>query len=239
MSTLPIGDYALLSDCRSAALVSRAGSVDWLCFPRFDGPSVFARLLDEQAGHFWIRPVGQARMTRRHLDQTMVLEATFQTATGTLVLVDALALGADDRGHQLGAGAPGALLRHLRCTDGQVTVEVTYAPRPEYGLIHPLLAHADGGRVLRLDDFRATNGPDLYVYLSGHPAPRSSAELHADGAFEVAPLKGNVGSQNYELPADLDLAAFRSAVICCRRFATVFSTAELVPGTSPQEGLWP
>lgn len=50
MSTLPLAEYAMLSDCRSAALVSRTGSVDWLCFPRFDGPSVLARLLDEDAG---------------------------------------------------------------------------------------------------------------------------------------------------------------------------------------------
>jgi hypothetical protein len=72
-----------------------------------------------------------------------------------------------------------------------------------------------------------TNGPDLYVYLSGATAPRTSAELHALGAFEVAQLKGNVGSQNYELPRDLDVERFRSVVIYCRRFTTVFSTAEL------------
>ena len=58
MNSLPIGDYALLSDCRSAALVSRAGSVDWLCFPRFDAPAVFARLLDSDGGHFAIQPAG-------------------------------------------------------------------------------------------------------------------------------------------------------------------------------------
>ena len=87
---------------------------------------------------------------------------------------------------------------------------------------------ADGQWVLRLDDdFRVTNGPDLYVYLSGAAAPRSSAELHSQGAFEVAQLKGNVGSQNYELPRDLDVEQFRSVVIYCRRFTTVFSTAEL------------
>jgi Electron transfer DM13 len=86
----------------------------------------------------------------------------------------------------------------------------------------------DGQTVLRLeDDFRVTNGPDLYVYLSGSAAPRTSAELHATGAFEVAQLKGNVGGQNYALPDDLDLSKFRSVVIYCRRFTTVFSTAEL------------
>jgi GH15 family glucan-1,4-alpha-glucosidase len=149
MSTLPIGDYALLSDCRSAALVSRGGSVDWLCFPRFDGPSIFARLLDTDAGHFSIRPAGEAEVSRAYLDQTMALETTFRTPTGVAVLVDALAMGRNDRGHDLGAGSPGVLLRRLTCTEGQVEVEVEYVPRPEYGLIHPLLEVVPGGLAAR------------------------------------------------------------------------------------------
>ena len=80
MSSIPIGDHALLSDCHSAALVNRAGSVEWLCFPRFDSPSVFGRLLDEGAGHWSIRPAGNFQVSRRYLDQTMVLETTFTTA---------------------------------------------------------------------------------------------------------------------------------------------------------------
>ena len=95
---LPIGDYALLSDCRSAALVSRVGSVDWLCFPRFDAPAVFARVLDPDGGHFVIRPAGDFQTSRAYVDQTMALETTFQTAAGTAVLTDALALGRNDRG---------------------------------------------------------------------------------------------------------------------------------------------
>jgi GH15 family glucan-1,4-alpha-glucosidase len=145
MSTLPLADYALLSDCRSAALVSRAGSVDWLCFPRFDGPSVFARLLDDDAGHFSIRPAGDSGVTRRYLDQTMVLETTFRAPTGTAVLVDALVVGRNDRGHDLGAGSPGVLVRRLTCLEGTVELEVEYAPRPEYGRIHPVLIPVDGG----------------------------------------------------------------------------------------------
>ncbi len=103
MDSLSIGDYALLSDCHSAAMVSRDGSVDWLCFPRFDAPSVFCRLLDPSGGHFAIRPVGEFRVSRRYVDQTMVLETTFTTAEGTAVLIDALAVGHDERGHDLGA----------------------------------------------------------------------------------------------------------------------------------------
>ena len=115
--------------------------------------------------------------------------------------------------------------------------ELTRLSRGQFGTIDAvhkgagtatLFTRPGGQGVLRFDDFRVTNGPDLYVYLSGHPAPRDSRQLHEGGALEVARLKGNVGDQNYELPADLDLAKFRSAVIYCKQFGVVFSTAELV-----------
>jgi alpha,alpha-trehalase len=147
MDGLPIADYALLSDCRSAALVSRDGSVDWLCFPRFDGPSVFCRLLDPAGGHFFIRPAGEFRASRQYVDQTMVLETTFTTAGGTATLTDALAVGRNERGHALGARSPSMLLRRLVCTRGAVEAEVSFEPRPEYGLIHPTIVPVAGGLV--------------------------------------------------------------------------------------------
>jgi hypothetical protein len=87
----------------------------------------------------------------------------------------------------------------------------------------------DGRYSLRFEEFRVTNGPDLYVYLSGHPAPRSASQLHEVGDLEVATLKGNVGDQAYELPAGFDPARFKSVVVYCKQFTTVFSTAELRP----------
>ncbi len=149
MSTLPIADYALLSDCRSAALVSRAGSIDWLCFPRFDGPSVFARLLDEQAGHWSLHAVAASEVSRRYSEGTMVLETTLHTPTGTAVLIDAMAIGRNERGHELGVDSPGVLLRSVSCKSGTVEMELEYAPRLEYGLIYPLLRPMQGGVVAR------------------------------------------------------------------------------------------
>src|ERR1700734_582151 len=111
MSTTPIADYALLSDRHSAALISRAGSIDWLCFPRFDSPSIFGRLLGDEAGHWSISAPGASRVTRRYLDRTMVLETTFHTPTGAVAITDALAMGEGNRGHQLGQNAPHVLLR--------------------------------------------------------------------------------------------------------------------------------
>ena len=86
----------------------------------------------------------------------------------------------------------------------------------------------DGRRFIRFEDFRVTNGPDLYVFLSGHPSPRTGAQLHEGASFEVARLKGNIGSQNYELPADLDLSKFKSVAIYCKRFSVMFGSAQLI-----------
>jgi alpha,alpha-trehalase len=145
MSTTPIAEYALLSDRHSAALVSLDGSVDWLCFPRFDSPSIFGRLIGDEAGHWSIRAAGATEATRRYLDRTMVLETTFHTPTGTVTITDALAMGDGNRGHELGKNAPHLLLRRATCVAGEVELKVGYVPRPEYGLVHPLLETVDGG----------------------------------------------------------------------------------------------
>jgi alpha,alpha-trehalase len=149
MSSVPISAHALVSDCHSAALVTADGSVDWRCFPRFDSPSVFGRLLDDAAGHWSIRPAGEHAGTRRYADRTLVLETTFRTPTGTVTVTDALALGADNRGHALGRGAPHLLIRSVAGVEGEVDVEVSYQPRPEYGLLRPLLSPVDGGVTAR------------------------------------------------------------------------------------------
>lgn len=172
MSDRPIADYALLSDCRSAALVSSEGSIDWLCLPHFDGPAVFARLLGEQAGHWSIRPSGQAARTRRYLDRTLILETVYRSDDGVLTVTDALAVGADDRGHDLGAGAPGALLRHVACTEGTADVDVVYAPRPEYGLVSPLIRAVPGGLVAR-------GGAAVLALSSPAPFEVDDATAHA------------------------------------------------------------
>lgn len=150
MSTTPIADYALLSDRHTAALVSRSGSVDWLCVPRFDSPSVFARLLDADAGCFSLRPTDpDTEVARRYLDGTMVLETTFTTAAGRLVVRDALATGTADDPHELGASAPRMLLRSVACTAGELEVGIEFVPRPEYGVVIPLVSAVEGGILVR------------------------------------------------------------------------------------------
>jgi hypothetical protein len=85
---------------------------------------------------------------------------------------------------------------------------------------------ADGSHVLRFEDFAATNGPDLHVILSSHPAPTASDEV-MQGYLDLGSLKGNIGSQNYPIPAGTDVSQFKSAIIYCQPFHVIFATATL------------
>jgi GH15 family glucan-1,4-alpha-glucosidase len=135
----PIGDYALIGDGRSAALVSRDGSLDWLCWPRFDSPSIFAALLDtEHGGRFQVRPVGTFRSVRRYLPDTNVLETVFYTSSGTVALRDLMPV-ASEEDKRVALIPEHEVLREIEGLVGQVEVEVVYAPRPDYGRKHPVL----------------------------------------------------------------------------------------------------
>ena len=83
--------------------------------------------------------------------------------------------------------------------------------------------------VLRLEDFRVTNGPDLHVLLTNHADPQNRDDIHAEGYLDLGSLKGNIGSQNYEIPAGTDIDAAASVVIYCQPFHVVFSVAPLQP----------
>ena len=134
----PINDYASIGDCRSAGLVSREGSLDWLCLPRFDSPSIFAAVLDaENGGRFLVRPVGEFRTQRRYLANTNVLETVFRAPTGACVLRDLMAVSSeeDKRAH---LSPEHEVLRELEGLEGEVEVEVLYDPRPDYGQLRPL-----------------------------------------------------------------------------------------------------
>ncbi|MFG2480701.1 glycoside hydrolase family 15 protein [Streptomyces fagopyri] len=185
MSERPIGAYAVLSDCRSAALVSDTGSVDWLCLPRFDGPAVFARLLDQDAGHWSIRPDAPSQVSRRYLPGTLVLETTFRTSTGTAVLLDALALGKRERGHAMGRSSPGALLRQITCTHGQLDITVEFAPRPEFGLVQPVMATIPGGLVARGGAHVLMLSTGLDLRVTGSTA-RAEVTLEAGDRLDLA-----------------------------------------------------
>jgi GH15 family glucan-1,4-alpha-glucosidase len=175
--SLPIGDYALLADCNSAALVSRGGSIDWLCLPRYDSSSLFARLLGSDAGHWAIRPAGAYEVERRYLPGTLVIETTFTTEMGRVRVTDALAFADGQRGHDLGHDAPHEILRSVETLEGRVEMVTELAPRPEYGLVKPLLRRTDDG-------VRSFGGPNQFGLRTNVPLEVDGATLRAtfDGA---------------------------------------------------------
>jgi GH15 family glucan-1,4-alpha-glucosidase len=168
----PLEDYALLSDRHGAALVARDGAVDWLCLPRFDSPAVLAALLDEGAGSWVLRPAHGTPVSRCYLDETMVLESTFRGPDGVLVLTDALATGRCADPHRLGAASPHLLVRGAACTEGSVELTLDFRPRPEYGLVVPLVTACEGGATVR-------GGPDHLTLSAPCPVTVSSGAVSA------------------------------------------------------------
>ncbi len=135
----PIGDYALIGDCRSAALVSKRGSIDWLCLPRFDSPSLFGAILDRhKGGRFAVRPRGRFATTRRYVPDTNVLETTFTADRGRVRLLDLFPVASEEeKAREL--WPEHQVLRAVECLEGEVEVEVVCDPRPEYGTVVPRL----------------------------------------------------------------------------------------------------
>src|SRR3954466_11839804 len=119
----PIGEYGLLADCNSAALVGRDGSIDWLCLPRYDSDAIFARILDPDGGHWWGRPAGQYPAERGYVPGRVVIETTFITATGVVGMRDAMAFAPGQRGPDLGYDPPHEVLRSVERVSGSVELE--------------------------------------------------------------------------------------------------------------------
>src|SRR4051812_1138540 len=141
----PIGEYGLLADCNSAALVGRDGSIDWLCLPRYDSDAIFARILDPDGGHWSIRPTGEYAVERRYVPGSLVIETTFTTATGVVRMRDAMAFAPGQRGHDLGYDAPHEVVRSVEGGSGAVQFVMELVPRPEYGLVRALVRVGEGG----------------------------------------------------------------------------------------------
>ena len=147
MTYRPISDYGVIGDMHSAALVSRDGSIDWLCFPRFDSPSVFAAILDDKrGGSFAIRPAGEHRYSQAYLPDTNVLLTSFQTDEGRATVTDFMPMAADI------TVSEHEVIRIVRCESGQVVLDCLFEPRLDYGRGLTRLTPASRGVVARSGD---------------------------------------------------------------------------------------
>jgi GH15 family glucan-1,4-alpha-glucosidase len=119
-----IEDYALIGDCRCAALVSRFGSIDWLCLPRFDSPSVFAAILDyRKGGHFSICPAEKYNSRQSYIDKTNVLETVFSSDSGVLRLIDLMPISTREEIKRT-LLPQREVLRSVQCLEGEVEIVV-------------------------------------------------------------------------------------------------------------------
>ncbi len=180
-----IGDYGFVSDCHSAALVDRAGSVDWWCVPRFDSPSVFGRLLGPEAGHWSLCPSAAFESTRHYVHDSLVLRTVFTTAGGEVTVSDALGLELGARGHDIGLRSPHVLLRRVEGSQGVVEMVTEFAPRMEYGLTVPNVLDSGDGVVARGGPvaLALTGGATL---SPGHGCAKGRFTVHAGEQVDFA-----------------------------------------------------
>jgi alpha,alpha-trehalase len=169
----PIADYAFLSDCETTCLISSSGSVEWMCVPRPDSPSVFGAILDRSAGHFRLAPYGvSVPAARRYLPGGLIVETTWQTHTGWLVVRDALVMGpwhdietrsGTHRRPPKDWDAEHILLRTARCVSGTVELVMNCEPSFDYHRIGARWEYSGAGYGEAIA--RARRDPDLHPQL--------------------------------------------------------------------------
>ena len=167
--TLPIEDYGLIGDCQTAALVSRGGSIDWLCFPRFDSPACFAALLGTpDHGHWLLAPACEVSRThRRYRDRTLILETEYETEGGAVTVIDCMPI----RTRQPD------LVRQVIGRRGRVAMRTEVVIRCDYGSIVPWLRR-------EARDIRAIAGPDTLLLRSDVDLDTENSKIAA--AFNVS-----------------------------------------------------
>jgi GH15 family glucan-1,4-alpha-glucosidase len=188
-----IEDYGLIGDCESAALVGRDGSIDWLCWPRFDSDACFAALLGTPANGRWLlAPKGTtARVTRRYRDDTLILETRFETADGTVCLVDFMP--PRRRG--------GEVVRLVIGESGCVTMRMELVLRFGYGAAVPWVSRLEDGGL------RAIAGPDMVVLRT--PVAVRGENLTTVAQFDVpagdfAPFVLSYAPSHGRLPPEIN-----------------------------------
>ena len=171
---LRIEDYAMIGNCESAALVGLDGSIDWMALPRFDSQAFFAALLGTaENGRWQIAPtVPVVKASRRYRDGTLVLETTFETAQGSVVVIDAMGRR---EGH-------GDVVRLVRGVSGSVPMRMEGVLRPGYGTVVPWVSRLADGRVA------AVAGPDRFVL-------DTPVALHGEDFRTVATFTAEEGSE--------------------------------------------
>ncbi len=171
---VPIGDYAAIGDGRTVALVARDGSIDWLCLPDLDSPSVFAAVLDaDRGGRFALRPESPAEVRRRYLPDTNVLETTFTTGEGVVRVTDAMALPSAE------LGPTRELIRRVDGLAGRVPMRWRITPAFGYGAVRPRLERR--GRIPV-----AVVGPDALAVCCWGAGETQLDEQAIFGRFEAS-----------------------------------------------------